>query len=304
MKFMEINKQIKEKIEHVYRIVGADVYLIKQAINNIKSFLIKDFEEFDFVKMDADKLKAEETEAIISTLPLGNEYRLVVLNNPSADVQKFINKYNFEDSFVVVICVNADKVTIGEEIDCSKLDKIDISKYCLHYLKKSNISIEELALDYLIDATNGDMAKIQNELNKLVSYAHGQEIITIDMVTNLVSNSNEYAIYMLTNAIDKKDFTMYQKILNEMSKSVSFSDLFAFMGKYFKRMQYIALNKNDDELAKILNIKPYAVKMSRQYVQQNGIKFYINLYQKYVDLQYKVKSGEVSVNNALYLLIM
>ena len=40
------------------------------------------------------------------------------------------------------------------------------------------------------------------------------ETITIDIVTNLVSSTSEYAVYMLTNAIDNKDYTNYQKILN------------------------------------------------------------------------------------------
>ena len=75
------------------------------------------------------------------------------------------------------------------------------------------------------------------------------------------------------------------------------------MGKYFKRMQYVALDKDDERVAKILNIKPYAVKMSRQSVSKNGVKFYISLYEKYVELDYKIKSGKISATNALYELI-
>ena len=67
--------------------------------------------------------------------------------------------------------------------------------------------------------------------------------------------------------------------------------------------EYISLNKNDDEISKILNLKPYAIKMSRQYIAKNGIKFYINLYQKYVDLDYEIKSGKITPANALYELI-
>ena len=108
---------------------------------------------------------------------------------------------------------------------------------------------------------------------------------------------------MLTNAIDKKNYTEYQKILNTMSKSQSYPEIFSYLGKYFRRMQYISLNKNDDELAGILNIKPYAVKMSRQHIAKNGIKYYINLYQKYTDLDYQIKSGEITPYNALYELV-
>ena len=75
------------------------------------------------------------------------------------------------------------------------------------------------------------------------------------------------------------------------------------MGKYFKRMQYISLNKNDVELSKILNIKPYAVSMARKNILKNGIKYYLGLYEKYINLDFKIKSGKISPSNALYELI-
>lgn len=303
MKFIDLNKSLKEKVHNLYNITGSDGFLIKQAIANLKYFFIKDFEEFDYYKTDAENMKSNEANAIISALPLGNEYRLVVLTNPSAEVVKTINNFDFTDSQVVVACVNAEKLNNAEIIDCEKLDKLDISKYVLNNLSKNKLSIEERALDYLIEATNGNMSKITNELTKLTAYCVDCETITMDIVTNLVSNTNEYAVYMLTNAIDNKDYTSYQKILNEMSKNASMGEIYSYLGKHFKRMQYISLNKNDDELAKILNIKPYAIKMSRQHIAKNGIKFYINLYQKYIELDYEIKSGTISPANALYELI-
>ena len=94
MKFIDLNKNLKEKIEHVYNITGSDGFLVKQAIANFKYALIKDFEEFDYYKADADSMKGNEADAIISTLPLGNEYRLVVFANPSNEVVKTINNFD------------------------------------------------------------------------------------------------------------------------------------------------------------------------------------------------------------------
>lgn len=303
MKFIDLNKHLKEKIHNLYNITGSDAFLVKQAITNIKYALIKDFEEFDYLKVDAENMKQNEAIANISTLPLGNEFRLVVFLNPSNDVVKAINNYDFTDSATVVVCVNAEKLNNAEIIECDKLDKSDISKYVLNFLSKNKLSIEERALDYLIEATNFNMSKISNELNKLAAYCVDIDLITIDIVTNLIYNTSEYAVYMLTNSIDNKDYTNYQKIINEMSKNASMGEIFSYLGKHFKRMQYISLNKNDDEIAKILNIKPYAVKMSRQQIAKNGIKFYINLYQKYIDLDYQIKTGKISPANALYELI-
>lgn len=303
MKFIELNKKLKEKVLPLYNIVGEDVFLIRQSIITLKNYLVKNFDEFNFVKLDAEKLKQNEIDAIISTLPIGSDYRLVVLVNPCSEVVKFLNSYNFNDTATIVACVNANNLKSAETIDCGKLDRADIKKYVMNYLYKYNLSIENRALDFLIDSTNSDMQKIVNELGKLSTYAVDNEVITLDIVTNLVSESQEYVIYMLTNAIDNKDLSSYQKMVTNMLKSQSVQEIYSYMGRYFRRMFYISISKNDEELSKILNIKPYAIKVARQNVKKNGIKFYINLYRKYVDLDYKIKSGEISPKNALFELV-
>ncbi len=305
MKFIELNKKLKENIENVYKIIGDDIFLIRQTILNLKKYLVKSFEEFNYVKLDAEKMKVDELESNIMTLPIGNDYRLVVIEKPNNEICNFINKFDFKDSITVLLAIGAEKLNVGEIIDCNKLDKKDINNYVLNYLAKLHLSIHEQALDYLIESCSSDMAKINNELNKLSAFSLGEgiDVIDLNLVTNMVSYSNEYVLYMLTNVIDNKDYANYQTIINQMNKSQSASEIFSYMGKFFRRMQYISIDKNDDELSKILNIKPYAIKMSRANITKNGIKYYINLYQKYVDLDYKIKSGEISAKNALYELI-
>lgn len=305
MKFIELNKSLKTKVQNVYKIVGDDIFLIKHTIYNLKKYLIKTFEEFNFIKLDAEKMKSDEIEVNLMTLPIDNPYRLIVITNPNNEVCKYINNFDFSNSSTVILAVGADKLSVGEIVDCTKLDRKDINNYVLNYLAKLKLSIHEQALDYLIEACSSNTAKISNELNKIVSYSIGENITVIDfnLVSNLVSYSNEYVIYMLTNAIDNKDYTKYQAIVNQMNKSQSASEIYSYLGKYFRRMQYISIDKNDDELTKILNIKPYAIKMARQSISKNGIKYYINLYQKYVNLDYKIKSGEISAKNALQELI-
>ena len=303
MKFIELNKQLKNKIEPLYNIKGDDFFLIKQALNNIKATLIVDFEEFNYISLDAEKMKKDQAYEQIETLPIANDHRLVVFFNPNQDIIKMLNKHDFKDNSTVVVCVNAQNLNVGEVIDCSKLERLDITKYILNNLSKNNLSIEEQALDYIIDATNSNMSKIVNELNKITAYCVNCELVTMDVVTNLVSNTSEYAIYMLTNAIDTKNYSSYQQILNDLSKSQSQAEIFSFMGKYFKRMQYIALSKNDEELSKILAVKPYAIQMARKSISKNGVKYYINLYEKYVNLDHKIKSGKITPANALYELI-
>lgn len=303
MDIVELSKDLKTHVAPVYNLVGEDLFLIKQTINNIKSVTVKELEEFNYAKLDADKMTKSEAEAVLTTLPMGSEYRLVVLNKPNVEIIKIINDLDLSNDGIVVVCINAEKLKNAVSVDCKKLDRAIIVKYILNTLKKSNLTIDEKAMDYLIDATNMDMSNIYNELNKIVSYCDENQHIDLDLVSNMVSSFTEYATFMLTSAIDEKDYKKYQKILNEMTKSISFGELFSYLGRYFKKMQYIVLNKDDEALSKILNVKPYSIKMSRQFVTKNGINYYLNLYEKYINLDYAIKSGKISASNALYELI-
>ncbi len=301
MKFIEINKKLNEKIENVYNLVGHDDFLIKHAILNIKAATVKEFEEFNYQVVPND-CTSQTLLAALSTLPMANDYRLVIIYNPTSEQVKIINEFDF-DSANVLVLVNAEKLKVGEVVDCEKLDRIDINRYILNYINKVNLKIEEQAMDYLIDACNSNMSNIVNELNKIVSYCSDKGVIALNDTLNLVANNSEYVIYMLTAAIDKKDYQSFQKIVAEMGKTNTANEIFSYLGRYFRRMQYVSINKNDEDVAKYLGIKPYAVKMSRKEVTKNGIKYYINLYQKYIDLDYKIKSGNISAINALYSLI-
>ncbi len=303
MKFIELSKNLKQNVKPLYNIKGEDFFLVKQSVTLLKQALIKDLEEFNYAYFDEEETTLSSFSASLETLPINNDYRLVVINKPSQEILNYVSNYDFTNSTTVLAVLNADKFALGETVDCSFLDKANLSKYVLNFLSKQNLSIEERALDYLIEITEGSMARLVTELNKLVAYATDETTITIDMVTNLVADTSQYMIYTLTNAIDEKDYVKYQTVLSDISKTQSFGEIFAYMGKYFRRMQYIAVNKDDEKLAKILNIKPYAIKMARQFISKNGVKYYVGLYNEYVDLDFQIKSGKLSVYNALYKLI-
>lgn len=64
MKFIDLNKNLKNRIENVYKIIGDDSFLIRQTIINLKKFLIKEFEEFNYIKLDADKMKVDRKSVV------------------------------------------------------------------------------------------------------------------------------------------------------------------------------------------------------------------------------------------------
>ena len=159
-------------------------------------------------------------------------------------------------------------------------------------------------MDYIIDISSGDLNYITNELTKVVGYTEKDEIVTIDTIKLLFTKNESYFVYNLTSAIDNRDKNQAMKILNTLQENVSISDIFMFMGSYFRKMFYCAINAKNEEIATILKTKPYAISKAREYINKNGKSFYINLFNKYVNLDYEVKSGKITPINAIYSLIL
>ena len=149
------------------------------------------------------------------------------------------------------------------------------------------------------------MGYISNELNKVVGYCEKGEQVTEDIIRLLFTKNESFFVYNLTTAIDNKDKNTAIKILNTLQENTTVGEIFAFMGPYFRKMFYCSINQqNNEELAQILKTKPYAIQKAKECVSKNGKGFYVNLYNKYVSLDFEIKSGKITPINAIYSLIL
>ncbi len=310
MKFTELSKSLNE-IKSSYIIKGDDEYLKAKALTMLKSACVKSYEDFNYVRIDYAKSDMSSLREVITTLPFGGDTRMVVLDNVTIDsafldaVKKFYDVDGISQGTCLVFFEPKVKKQCNvTEIDCSKLDISTFEKWLLNYLNKYNMNIEKRAIRYITEVSSYDLAFCASELPKLVSYAQDNGVITESDAKLLLTKNENYFIYNLTSAIDEKNKSKYMDILNALIKTEMVGNVFAFMGTYFKRMFYISLsNESDDVLAEYLKIKPYAILKSRQYVNKNGKMYYITLFDKYVKLDTDIKSGKISPQNALYDLI-
>lgn len=304
MKFLQLKKSLNEP-KSIYSITGDDEFLVSQAVRILKEGLVTCFDEFNYLKVDMDNTPVKDYANLLNTMAFGDSLRLVVFTSPNAEQVKAINGLTKDLDRVVVVCVQPDvKVDNAEIIDCNHLDKVDLVKWVNSYLAKSNTKIEKGAFDYIIDLSNGDLAYLNSELPKLVSYA-GQKTIAREDVDLTFTKNKNYFIYHLSNAIDNKDKKAQFDILNTLTLSQSVGEIYTFLGPYFRRMFYCAVSKDSDEnLASILKVKPYAISKARQMVTKNKPTYYIDLYNKYINLDYSIKSGDISPQNAIYELLL
>lgn len=305
MKFIELKANLKKEIKNLYIINGNDSFLISEAINIFKHALVQDFEEFNYQKLNASDFGEGEYKNLFATLPFCSEYKLIVLENVNNIGIKAIEEFYKQPFYNVVVVLKDCDCKFGETVSCDHLDASELTKWLKNYLQKYELTIDNKALDYIIDISNNDLAYLNSELIKVVSYLDKGENVTIDVVKMLFTKNESYFVYNLTTAIDKRDKASAFSILNSLREDNSIGEIFTFMGSYFRKMFFMAVKPNgNDELATILKTKPYAIQKAREYITKNGKSFYINLYDKYVNLDYEIKSGKITPLNAIYSILM
>ena len=303
MKFLELKKSLINP-KPIYTIIGDDEFLISNAIRIIKEGLVTSFEEFNYIKVDMDNTPSNLYANLLNTMAFGDSYRVVVFTKPSAEQIKTINSLTSNLDRVVVVCVQPEgKLNNAEEVDCNHLDKVDLIKWINNYLAKYNCRIEKNALDYITDLSGGDLGYLNTELPKLISYTADKTITNLDVDLTFTKNKN-YFVYHLSNAIDTRDKKSQFDILNSLVLSQSIGEVFMFLGPYFRRMFYVAIGKDDEQIASILKVKPYAITKAKQFVTKNKPQYYIDLYNKYVNLDFSIKSGKITPQNAMYELLL
>lgn len=106
------------------------------------------------------------------------------------------------------------------------------------------------------------------ETEKLLVYcsAHGRRRLTDEIVDEVVYPDSEYKIYELANALSRKNYSAYVKILSELSsKGFDEISLLNSLCYYFKGLYEVSLSRGSDrEVAAALGIKEYAAKKNRE----------------------------------------
>ena len=147
------------------------------------------------------------------------------------------------------------------------------------------------------------MARVAKETEKLLfcCEAEGLDKITDQMIETHIAPENEYKNYELTNAVSKKNYGEFVKIMQEFTvKSTDILAVLSMLASHFKTLYELSVAKGSDkELALTLGMKEFAVKKNRE----QAAKFSSEQLRAYYDELYAaisgVKCGELTLNAAL-----
>lgn len=253
---------------------------------------VQDWQYLEKAASDSDKKIMEDLKSILESV---EPTKHVLFSNKKIDRKIAFPKW-----------LSGNKaVTLRE---CKKLEfwKTDeAAQLILQDAKRQGIELAPKAAVLLVETIGIDLQLLMSEVEKLSIYALGRTIQPEDVAK--LSNHNENTFQMLSNWVNNRQRSEVFKILDELLLKQHPIQLFALMQTYvnnaFRLRLWQKMGVHDGEMAERLKKHPFKIKKDLQEFAQVPIDRLANLKEKLVDLEHKMKTGQIDDRLAIEVLL-
>lgn len=320
MKYVDFRKFTDENgARPVYLFEGEETYFRERGTALLKDRFLKD-PVLDYTAFDGGALKGDKLKDLVSALSSfsfsgGKRFVKVSEFYPTEkDYENYLRdlfEHPPEDG--VLIIDNAGKGKAGCAalskkpgvvfVDCGRSDEETIKKWIYVTCKRAGVYVDGVTCGKLAAYCVYDMSRIAKETEKLLIYCEAQGLsrLTDAVVDEAVYPDSEYKIYELSNAISRKNYSAFARILGELSsKGFDEISLLNALCYHFRGLYEVSVSGGSDrEVAAALGMKEYAVKKSREqaagFARGSVLRYYTDIY----GAVSAVKSGELTPPSAL-----
>ncbi|WP_425381041.1 DNA polymerase III subunit delta [Spiroplasma endosymbiont of Polydrusus pterygomalis] len=300
----------------VYIIHGQDQYLVKK---NIKCLIKKNHKakKYDYNEYELEEDTIANIINEIQIISLFEENKVIIINDSSNLWQKYIKEKKFVDALlnhnhkimIIIKSLNLD-FKVNKEFKQFNIIKVKnytrgqlsvlVNKFCNNF--KINITPE--AIDFLLEYLPSDVNIFLNELSKLKSI---KEKITLKIINDVIpryfaENIFKTIAYLLKK--DYKNFWIQYDYYNAINyDKIKLINILVYQLELIRGMKILVKqNKNNEYIAKALNISQFQVKILQQYLKTSlNIN---NILLKLYELDYNIKKGKFNKNIAIDLFFL
>jgi DNA polymerase-3 subunit delta len=301
MKFADLKPTLKTTLAPIYQIHGADLFLVNKAIDLVITASKAD-KDLDISRLDETAGQSTITSECRTISFLGGK-RVVIVKPFTQDISEYIKNPNPDCILVLVSTDEKPTLLKGvQPIDCNPMSPDLLVKLVANQLVKYNKKITPDAAQLLCSYCANLYSRIDGEINKIANYFTELEVITANEINQIVTKTTEYQVYELANAICAGNVERAEQVLTTL-QNMGTDDyaIFANVVSSLRRIYYSLSTQSPNEaVAAVLGCSPYAVQYARRDYRHLAHKI-AKLYDHALDLEYKIKSGKISVHNAVVL---
>jgi len=274
-------KVIKEHIKsrsfkQYYLLYGSEEYLKKLYRDKLKNAIVQDGQDMNCSFFEGNGIDPRKIADVAQTLPFFSEKRLIIIENSgffknANELGELLS--NTPDSTIVIFVENEidkrsklfklvrDQGTVSE---MNGLDESNLKLFVASLLEQEGKKITEGNILHLLEKAGSDMTNLCNEIEKIIGYTAGRNVVNIDDIDAVVTTQITGKIFLMIDAIGSKQankaLELYYDLLSVREKPMSI--LFLIIRHFNILLQskdLQALGYNSSSISEMVGVPPFAV---------------------------------------------
>lgn len=318
-----LNQDIKDgSFKKVYLLFGEEAFLKMSYKNRLKDAVTAG-DTMNFNHYEGKGMDINEIIGIADTMPFFAERRLVLIEDSGwfkggagGEEMSAYMEHIPDTTCLVFVETEVDKRSklfkavkkYGYAAELGRQDASQLGRWAAGILSKNGKKITGRTMEFFLSKTGDDMENISSELEKLISYTLGRDVITEEDVeaicTTQVSNKIFDMITAIANRQTRKAMDLYEDLLT--LKEPPMRILFLIARQFNQILQVKELmgqGMDKSTIASRLKLQPFVVgkiMLQAKTFSREQILSYVNLC---VDAEESVKTGRLTDRLAVELLI-
>ena len=261
-------------MDRLYLIEGENEILINKELDKI----INKQDDIDVIKFNLEDVGIDNVIETLDTYDMFKRKKIVIAYNPPffINVIEDINLNNFikylnnpSDNILIIVTnkINNRLKLVKDTIKYFKYIKInEINPSSLIKDNLDNYKMDSMTINYLINRVGSNSLELLNELNKLKAFKLEEKIITKNDIELICKKNFENTIFDLIDAIIKKEknkvIDLYNYFISNGTEVFQVLVLLANQIRLIYNVKVLS-RLSDSEIARILDVKEYPVKLAR-----------------------------------------
>lgn len=316
-----LTQDIKNRsFKPVYLLYGEETFLKNSYKNQMKS-AITSGDTMNFNQFEGKGIDLREIISLGDTMPFFAEKRLILVEDSGffkAAADELVSYLSRIPDTTCLIFVESEvdkrskmfkKVKeLGYAVEMERQDAAQLARWAGTMLAREGKKITGHTMERFLTMTGDDMENIRMELEKLISFTLGREVVTDDDVDTICTVRTTNKIFDMVTAIvnrqTKKAMDLYEDLLTLKEPPMRILFLIARQfNQILQAKELMAKGVDKGGIASKLKIPPFAagkmIPQAKTFTREQ-ILSYVNLC---VDAEEAVKTGKLNDRMAVELLL-